>query len=378
MRGPGRPTPRRSRPTRCNNPGTMNAMINTARGRRSPAKRSPAGARPPRARQARELLVRAGARQQVLAARHGDRNGPPHPEGRRGLDRRAGRDPARVLQHRLLLGTVLGQPPHRPAPARSERAQFRPDAVRHRPVPARLPQFPGHRGPSAERARLLPVREGGRRTDLATARANPCASSGPTRPTPTSTWNATSTRRSERTPWRAAARSSPPPARAATRRFPKPQGAVQEPSISAPSTGQDRPARRLAGQRTSRSPATEVGTDRCRALHSNHMPGHVWQEFGSETLRLRPPDRQHQGAARRRPRLLPQRLAAQSAGRTRRSCTTTRSARNCAASRRTGTTTSTGRLTSMPAGRRCHPTSSRRAGPTTRPSRAASSCMSRR
>jgi hypothetical protein len=36
--------------------------------------------------------------------------------------------------------------------------------------------------------------------------------------------------------------------------------------------------------------ATEVGTDRCRALHSNHMTGHVWQEYGSETLRLRPPD----------------------------------------------------------------------------------------
>jgi hypothetical protein len=36
--------------------------------------------------------------------------------------------------------------------------------------------------------------------------------------------------------------------------------------------------------------ATEVGTDRCRALHSNHMTGHIWQEYGSETLRARPPD----------------------------------------------------------------------------------------
>jgi hypothetical protein len=35
---------------------------------------------------------------------------------------------------------------------------------------------------------------------------------------------------------------------------------------------------------------TEVGTYRCRALHSNHMAGHVWQEYGSETLRARPPD----------------------------------------------------------------------------------------
>lgn len=36
--------------------------------------------------------------------------------------------------------------------------------------------------------------------------------------------------------------------------------------------------------------ATEVGTNRCRALHSNHMSGHIWEEYGSETLRARPPD----------------------------------------------------------------------------------------
>lgn len=36
--------------------------------------------------------------------------------------------------------------------------------------------------------------------------------------------------------------------------------------------------------------ATEVGTNRCRALHSNHMTGHVWEEYGSATLRARPPD----------------------------------------------------------------------------------------
>ncbi|MBL8470172.1 MAG: cytochrome c [Rhodocyclaceae bacterium] len=38
------------------------------------------------------------------------------------------------------------------------------------------------------------------------------------------------------------------------------------------------------------TPVSEVGTFRCRALHSNHMAGHVWQEFGSESLRARPPD----------------------------------------------------------------------------------------
>ena len=35
-------------------------------------------------------------------------------------------------------------------------------------------------------------------------------------------------------------------------------------------------------------PVTEVGTSRSRALHSNHMKGHVWEEYGSETLRARP------------------------------------------------------------------------------------------
>lgn len=38
------------------------------------------------------------------------------------------------------------------------------------------------------------------------------------------------------------------------------------------------------------TPVSEVGTFRCRALHSNHMAGHIWQEYGSETLRARPPD----------------------------------------------------------------------------------------
>jgi hypothetical protein len=35
-------------------------------------------------------------------------------------------------------------------------------------------------------------------------------------------------------------------------------------------------------------PVTEVGTYRSRALHSNHMKGHVWEEYGSETLRAKP------------------------------------------------------------------------------------------
>jgi mono/diheme cytochrome c family protein len=38
------------------------------------------------------------------------------------------------------------------------------------------------------------------------------------------------------------------------------------------------------------TPVTGVGTFRCRALHTNHMKDHVWQEYGSETLRSRPAD----------------------------------------------------------------------------------------
>jgi mono/diheme cytochrome c family protein len=35
---------------------------------------------------------------------------------------------------------------------------------------------------------------------------------------------------------------------------------------------------------------TEVGTHQARALHSNHMSGHVWAEYGSETLRAKSAD----------------------------------------------------------------------------------------
>ncbi len=55
----------------------------------------------------------------------------------------------------------------------------------------------------------------------------------------------------------------------------------------------DDPARQvradwLGNDRATR--ATEVGTYRCRALHSNHMKGHVWEEFASETYRERAPN----------------------------------------------------------------------------------------
>lgn len=38
------------------------------------------------------------------------------------------------------------------------------------------------------------------------------------------------------------------------------------------------------------TPVSEVGTDRCRALHSNHMEGHIYQQYASETYHGRAPD----------------------------------------------------------------------------------------
>ena len=37
------------------------------------------------------------------------------------------------------------------------------------------------------------------------------------------------------------------------------------------------------------TPVTEVGTHYARAMHSNHMTGRIWQEYGSETLRAKSP-----------------------------------------------------------------------------------------
>jgi mono/diheme cytochrome c family protein len=63
--------------------------------------------------------------------------------------------------------------------------------------------------------------------------------------------------------------------------------------------------RRVAGDPTLRvdwlgndqaTPVSEVQTFECRALHSNHMEGHVWQEYGSDSYRARPADSTTAGA----------------------------------------------------------------------------------
>ncbi|MEP6886722.1 MAG: cytochrome c [Nitrospirales bacterium] len=45
------------------------------------------------------------------------------------------------------------------------------------------------------------------------------------------------------------------------------------------------------------TPVSEVGTHQARALHSNHMGGHVWEEYGSEDLRTKPVDPNIKGPA---------------------------------------------------------------------------------
>ena len=168
---PGTSTPRRSPTDQVNNPGTINAIINPrAADLRGRSRQQVAQGRDAARKEDADLLVRARPRQQVLATRRGDRDRASHPQGRRRLDRRARGDPARVLQHRLVRRAMLGQPSDRSAPARSAPAQLRPDAVRHRPVPARLSQLPRDRGPAAQHPRVPDV-EGNRRDRPAVARA---------------------------------------------------------------------------------------------------------------------------------------------------------------------------------------------------------------
>ncbi len=134
------------------------------RARPSPTRRSPKWRKAASLRRRRARRHRAGASPgetgkcwkrsvQKEAVHHILKGG----EDSIGLD---GSRPARLLQHRLLLRGVLGQPPDRLPADRSAAAQLRPDPVRHRPVPARLPELPRHRGPAGRR-RGLPAVDGG-------------------------------------------------------------------------------------------------------------------------------------------------------------------------------------------------------------------------
>ena len=247
-------------------------------------------------------------------AKHRDGDRASHPQGRRGLDRRARGDPARLLQHRLVLRAVLDESPDRSAPARSAWPQLRPDAVRHRPVPARLPQLPRDRGPAAEHPRL-PESQETDATDLA-RRARTALRRVPAKPDARLLDGATSSAIStvSSVP-NAVARGQEVFAATCARchsSIPETAGgAFKNRDFRAPGPNGMRADWMGSDQATL---ASEVGTNRCRALHSNHMTGHIWEEYGSETLRARAAGSQHQGAARRRPRLLPQHFAAVAVG----------------------------------------------------------------
>ena len=80
----------------------------------------------------------------------------------------------------------------------------------------------------------------------------------------------------------------------------EPAGAVDAPTTDFRAAVEGQPDLRMDFLSNERPvPVTEVGTSRSRALHSNHMKGHVWEEYGSETLRARPPvdgiDEPHDG-----------------------------------------------------------------------------------
>ncbi|WP_301102762.1 cytochrome c [Propionivibrio sp.] len=65
-------------------------------------------------------------------------------------------------------------------------------------------------------------------------------------------------------------------------------GAFRNRDYAAPNDAHPRKVRAdLLGNDQS-TPVTEVGTFRCRALHSNHLAGHLYMEYNSDTMRLRP------------------------------------------------------------------------------------------
>ena len=183
------------------NPGTINALINLPQrpvfAGEDVIKWRTATACPATPAAGDEVLVRAGARRQVLdsVARRGEATRTPHPEGRRGLDRGARGDPAGVLQYRFLLRAMLAQPPDRSAPARPRGAQLRPDALRHRAVPARLSQLPGDRGPAGRISRRSCSRRRTTRPTCTLRAKRRCRRKNPSRrATATTTWSRTSTR----------------------------------------------------------------------------------------------------------------------------------------------------------------------------------------
>ena len=202
-----------------------------------------------------------------------DRDGAPHPQGRRGFDRRQRGDPARLLQHRLVRRAVLGQPPDRPARSSIPQqrnfgqtpfdiGQCRRDCADFRAIEDRLDDIRAFfldRAPDRplERARGLASPR-----DLEVDARRRSSFDGRGR--------------------RRAAASSPTTARAAIRA----SRGTADASHRLPRDRSERPdaaADWLGNDESRRSPPRSAPI-RCRALHSNHMAG---PGLGSSTARRR-------------------------------------------------------------------------------------------
>ena len=195
---------------------------------------------------------------------------------------------------------VLDQPPDRPACRRSGPAQLRPDAVRHRPVPARLRQLPRDRGPARRRegaSSSLHARptSGGPATW-------PAARSGGRSSTPSSSTAPSKRGRKVFADNCARCHSSQP-------------GPYDNADFHATRSARSDIAPRLARQRRAVACHARSAPIPARALHSNHMRSRVWAAVRLADLARtgRPTRLLPRGDEGRRPRLLPQHLAAVSA-----------------------------------------------------------------
>jgi len=65
-------------------------------------------------------------------------------------------------------------------------------------------------------------------------------------------------------------------------------GAFRSRDFAAPNAAHPRQVRADFLGNDQSTPVTEVGTFRCRALHSNHRAGHLYMEYASDSLRQRP------------------------------------------------------------------------------------------
>ena len=257
------------------NPGTMNAIINFARRplhenevlkwRKASACAADGAAEACWCEPGRTASAGRGAHETEMV--------PSDPQGRRGFDRLPRGDPARLLQHRLLRGAVLDQPPDRPARADpSSATSARPRSTSASAAATAAPSARSRTGSTTSVAFFLTARP----TDL----------------------------------WQARGLGSPagPEVELDAEFF---DGAVEQGrqvfAANCARCHSSQPGTPTAADFTATDPADPtlrldwLGNDevdppprsapiRGRALHSNHMASRVWAEYASATEQYRPAD----------------------------------------------------------------------------------------